>query len=50
MLENTSHRVVRKDLASMELLINMLVGKKLDITAKCKILRLLEVLIIVNHK
>lgn len=49
-LENTSHKIGRKDVPSMEVLINMLAGHNLDISTKCKILKLLEVFIIVNHK
>lgn len=49
-LENTSHKVGRRDVPSMEVLINLLQGVELDIPIKIKLLKLLEVFIIVNHR
>lgn len=40
-LENTNHKIGRKSVPSMELLINMLSGHNLDVPTKCKVLKLL---------
>lgn len=49
-LEGTSYRIGKRDVPAMEYFLNLLPGRNLDTSTKCKILKLIEAFIIVNHK